>query len=269
MQVRLDGKTAFVSGASSGIGRQCAYDLAEAGADVVVHGRDVERTEETAARVREIGAKAVVAIGDLATIEGCESVAKTSLDGFGKIDICVNNCGVSLRQDNPRWDELEHKDWIDSIEVNFLSSVRMSRAFYPGMKAQNWGRIIHISTLGAWIPGLLSDYTAPKAALNKLTIDMSKQCGQDGVTVNAILPGTIVTSAIERYMDVLNEQLGWNTDDWDERVKRYVSEVYPQPIQRLGEGHDIGGLVTFLASDHAGYITGALIKVDGGSSPSV
>ena len=149
MQVRLDGKTAFVSGASSGIGRQCAYDLAEAGADVVVHGRDVERSEETAAKVREIGAKAVVAIGDLATLEGCESVARAALDGFGKIDICVNNCGVSLRQDNPRWDELEHSDWIDSVEVNFLASVRMSKAFYPGMKAQNWGRIIHISTLGA------------------------------------------------------------------------------------------------------------------------
>jgi 3-oxoacyl-[acyl-carrier protein] reductase len=269
MQVRLDGKTAFVSGASSGIGRQCAYDLAEAGADVVVHGRDVERSEETAAQVRAMGAKAIVAIGDLATDEGCEAVAKAALDGFGRIDICVNNCGVSLRQDNPRWDELEHDEWLASFEVNFLSSVRMSRAFYPGMKAQNWGRIIHISTLAAWIPGLLSDYGTPKAALNKLTIDMSKQCGQDGVTVNAILPGTIVTAAIERYMDVLNEQLGWNTDNWDGRVKRYVSEVYPQPIQRLGHGHDIAALVVFLASDHAGYVTGALIKCDGGSSPSV
>jgi NAD(P)-dependent dehydrogenase (short-subunit alcohol dehydrogenase family) len=269
MQIRLDGKRAFVSGASSGIGRQCAIDLAEAGADVVVHGRDRERTEETAAHVRELGRKAVIAIGDLATDEGCDSVARASLEGLGAIDICVNNCGVSLRQDNPRWDELDTEDWLASIQVNFLASVRMGKAFYPAMKDAGWGRIINISTLGAWIPGLLTDYTSPKAALNKLTIDMSKQCGPDGVTVNAILPGTIWTSAIERYLGVLNEQLGWGTDDIAERQKHYLKEIFPQPIQRLGEPHDIGALVVFLASDHAGYVTGALIKCDGGLSPSV
>jgi NAD(P)-dependent dehydrogenase (short-subunit alcohol dehydrogenase family) len=269
MDVRLDGKRAFVSGASSGIGRQCAIDLAEAGADVVVHGRDRERAEETAAQVRELGRKAIVAIGDLATDEGCENVAKASLIGLGAIDICVNNCGVSLRQDNPKWNELTTLDWLASVEVNLLASVRMAKAFYPAMKDAGWGRIINISTLGAWIPGLLTDYTAPKAALNKLTIDMSKQCGPDGVTVNAILPGTIWTAAIERYLGVLDEQLGWGTDDVAERQRRYLTDVFPQPIQRLGVGHDIAALVVFLASDHAGYVTGALIKCDGGLSPSV
>ena len=265
----LEGKRILVTGSSSGIGEAIALRLASEGASVAVHGRNRARAEAVAEAARQHGGEVIVAIGDLATLEGCESVAKIALDSLGKIDICVNNCGVSLRQDNPRWDELEHSDWIDSIEVNFLASVRMAKAFYPGMKAQGWGRVINISTLGAWIPGLLTDYTAPKAALNKLTIDMSKQCGQDGVTVNAILPGTIMTSAIERYLDVLNEQLEWNTDDMAERKRRYVSEVYPQPIQRLGEPHDIGALVVFLASDHAGYVTGALIKCDGGSSPSV
>ena len=269
MQISLTGKRAFVSGASSGIGRQCAIDLAAAGCDVVVHGRDRDRTEDTAGEVRKLGREAVVAIGDLATDDGAAAVVEASFKGFPRVDICVNNAGVSLRQDDPTWDQLTIQDWIDSLQVNFLASIRMGQAFYPGMKEQGWGRIINISTLGAVIPGLLTDYTASKTALNKLTLDMAKQCGPSGVTVNAILPGTIWTAAIDRYLQVLNDQRGWGTDDLGERQKRYLSEVFPQPIQRLGEPHDIGALVVFLSSDHAGYVTGALIKCDGGLSPSV
>ena len=204
---------------------------------------------------------------DLTDQAATQAVLDKVVAANGGIDVLINVAGGFT------WETMEDgslDSWARMQAMNVMTAATITKLALPELKKSATGRIINMGAGGAVKADMgMGAYAASKAGVHKLTEALAVELADTSVTVNAILPGTIVTSAIERYMDVLNEQLGWNTDDWDERVKRYVSEVYPQPIQRLGEGHDIGGLVTFLASDHAGYITGALIKVDGGSSPSV
>ena len=145
-----------------------------------------------------------------------------------------------------------------------LAGIRLARRFVPGMKEHNWGRIVNVSsTTATHVWGILIDYGAAKAALNKITADMSKTLGPHGITVNAIIPGTILTPAIADYMEVLKKQHGWG-DDPEENERRYTKEIFPQSVQRLGKLRDTAALATFLASPLAGYINGAYVRIDGG-----
>lgn len=263
MDLQLKGKRAFVSGSSSGIGLGIALELAAEGCDVAVHGRDKARTEATARKVEAMGVKAVVTLGDLADEQEADKVCDAALEAFGSIDILVNNCGRTLHYDNPAWDVLTSEDYVKSFQVNFLAGIRLARRFVPGMKAKKWGRIINVSsTTGTHVWGILVDYAAPKAALNKMTADMSKNLGPDGITVNAIIPGTILTPAIEDYMRALKEEHGWG-DDPEENERNYV-KLNPQSVPRLGKLRDTAVLTTFLASPLSGYINGAFVRIDGG-----
>jgi NAD(P)-dependent dehydrogenase (short-subunit alcohol dehydrogenase family) len=264
MDLLLKGKRAFVSGSSSGIGLGIALELAAEGCDVVVHGRDEARTQATARKVRDLGVKSAVTLGDLSSEQEANHVCDAALEAFGGIDILVNNCGRTLRYDNPDWSELKSEEWIKSFEVNLMGGIRLARRFVPGMKEKGWGRIVNVSsTTATHVWGILIDYGAPKAALNKVTADMSKTLGPHGITVNAIIPGTILTPAIEDYMNVLKKQHGWGEDS-AENERRYTKEIFPQSVPRLGKLRDTGTLVTFLASPLAGYINGAFVRIDGG-----
>jgi NAD(P)-dependent dehydrogenase (short-subunit alcohol dehydrogenase family) len=191
-------------------------------------------------------------------------VCEAALKAFGGIDILINNCGRTLRYDNPDWSELKSEEWVKSFEVNFMAGIRLARRFVIGMKEKGWGRIVNVSsTTGTHVWGILVDYGAPKAALNKLTADMSKTLGPHGITVNAIIPGTIMTPAIEEYMQVLKKQHGWG-EDQEENERRYTKEIFPQSVPRLGKLRDTAALTTFLASPLAGYINGAFVRIDGG-----
>jgi NAD(P)-dependent dehydrogenase (short-subunit alcohol dehydrogenase family) len=268
MDLDLKGKRAFVSGASSGIGRGIAIELAKEGCDVAVHGRDKARTEQTAHDVEALGVKAVVALGDLAVEGDCEAVAKATLAGLGSVDIIVNNAGIALRKDNPVWSDIPFGTYIDSFQVNFMSTLRMTSHFLPCIKANGWGRIVNISTGASLNAGLLSDYGCAKASLNKLTADMSREVGRYGATANGVMPGIIMTPAIEEYLGVLAKRLNWEGDvpAWE---KRYLSELAPQAVQRMGQPEDIAKMTAFLSSDVAGYITGVTIRVGGGSGNAV
>lgn len=265
MDLGLKGKRAFVSGSSSGIGKGIALELAAAGCDVVVHGRDKARTEQTAREVQALGVKAVITIGDLTKDTDANQVCDAALAAVSNIDILINNCGITLRKDNPDWGVLEPQEWLDSYNVNFVSGVRVARRFVPAMKEKRWGRVVNISsTAGSHVlNGMFPDYGAPKAALNKFTADMAKVVGPYGITVNAIIPGTIVTPAIDAYMGVLQKQRGWGNDR-TENERRYTEEIFPQSVPRLGKIRDIAAAAAFFASPLAGYINGALLRIDGG-----
>jgi 3-oxoacyl-[acyl-carrier protein] reductase len=270
MDLQLKGKRAFVSGSSSGIGKGIALELAAEGCGVVVHGRDKARSEETAHEVEKLGVKAAVAIGDLTKDAEATKVCDVALAAFGKIDILINNTGVALRQDSPDWITIKAHEWADSFEVNFISGIRIAQRFVPAMKEQKWGRVINISSAASAqvFGGGLIDYGAAKAALNKLTVDMSKWLGPHFITVNAVIPGTVLTPQIARYMEVLKGQHGWGNDPL-ENQRRYAEEIHPQSVPRLGAPRDVAAAVTFLASPLAGYINGAMLRIDGGAANHV
>lgn len=268
MDLGLEGKHAFVSGASSGIGRAIAIELAKEGCAVAIHGRDEARIAETVEAVERVGARGIPTAGDLSTDAGCAHVADIALSSLGRVDIVINNAGAAAHMDNPLWSALTPQDYIDSFQTNFLSSFRMTQHFLPGIRAGGWGRVINISSGVSLTAGLLPDYGAAKAALNKLTADMAKELGNYGATANGILPGIILTPAIDKYLGELKKKRGW-TGDQAEIERRYFTEVAPQSVKRMGRPEDIAKVVTFLASEAASYITGMTMRVGGGSGTSV
>jgi len=263
MDLGIRGKRAFVSGSSSGIGRAIALELAAEGCDVAVHGRDKLRTEETAHAVEALGVKAIVALGDLARPDGCDAVAAHALAGLGAVDIVINNAGIALLKDNPVWSDIPDQTWIDSFQVNFMSALRMSKAFLPCIIESGWGRFIQISTGGSRVAGILSEYGSVKAAMNKLTADIAKSVGKYGATSNGIMPGLILTPAIEEYLGVLAGQMGWE-GDLPELERKYL-QMSPQSVPRVGRPRDIAAMAAFLCSPLAGYMTGVTFSINGGS----
>jgi NAD(P)-dependent dehydrogenase (short-subunit alcohol dehydrogenase family) len=262
MDLGIRGKRAFVSGSSSGIGRAIALELAAEGCDIAVHGRNKARTEETAHAAEALGVKAVVTLGDLATMEGCDKAAAEALAGFGSVEIVINNAGIALRKDNPVWSEVPDQTWVDSFQVNFMSALRMSKAFLPCVIEAGWGRFIQISTGGSRTAGILSEYGAVKAAMNKLTADIAKTVGKHGATSNGIMPGLIMTPAIEEYLGVLAGQMGWEGDLAE--LERNWLQIMPQSVQRVGRPRDIAAMTAFLCSPLAGYMTGVTFAINGG-----
>jgi 3-oxoacyl-[acyl-carrier protein] reductase len=264
MDLELAGKRAFVSGSSSGLGQATALELAAEGCDVVVHGRDRERTEETARQIEALGRRAVVTTGDLAEVETANRIAADAIAGLGGIDILVNNCGAVLHMDNPHWSELDPEEWVRSYRVNFISALCLSQKFAPGMKERGWGRIINISsTESTNVEGLLMDYAAPKAALNNFTANASKDLGPHGVTINTVIPGIFHTPSVDRWMVEMRKEFGW-TDDFAENERICTSELLTQSVRRFGRPKEIAVIVAYLASPHAGYTNGASIRADGG-----
>jgi NAD(P)-dependent dehydrogenase (short-subunit alcohol dehydrogenase family) len=178
----------------------------------------------------------------------------------------INNCGITLRKDNPGWENIQPQEWMDSYNVNFVSGLRLAQRFVPAMKQKRWGRVVNISTTAGShvLPGgMFPEYGAPKAGLNKFTADMAKAVGSYNITVNAIIPGTIMTPAIEEFMAILKQQRGWG-ENMEENERRYTEEIFPQSVPRLGKVRDIAAATAFLSSPLAGYINGAFLRIDGG-----
>jgi len=270
MDLQLSGKRALVTGSSSGLGAAIAKELAAEGVIIAVHGRDRARTERTAREIESAGGNApVVTVGDLSRDEDANAVAEATLRGLGGVDILVNNVGAVLRMDNPDWLNVTPQEWLDSFSVNIVSSVRLCQRFAPGMVERGWGRIINVSsTGGSQIGGNLLDYSAAKAALDNFTGNLSKLLAPHGVTVNAVVPGTTLTPAVERWLVTLRKQLGW-PDDLAHNERVYTKEFVPQPVPRLGRPREIAVAVTLLASPLSGYTNGAFNRVDGGTACAV
>lgn len=264
MDLKLSGKRALVTGSSSGIGAACALELAAEGVSVVVHGRSRERADKVASRIEAKGGKAAIALGAVDKDAGADAVADAALAAFGGIDILVNCAGGVIRRDNPDWTEVSSDDWLQSFSLNVVSSVQLAKRLIPGMAERGWGRIINISSIGGtqW-SGRLHDYGSAKAALDHLTGNMSRALAGRGVTVNAVVPGTVLTPQAERWIATLAAQRDW-PDDFAERERIYVQEASEQPIPRLGRPEEISAAVAFLASPRSDFTTGACLRIDGG-----
>lgn len=258
MNLDLTGRVALVTGGSQGIGREIALLLAAEGADLAICARRSDRLEATSSELRALGRQVVAVPADVATSDGPAAVVATTLDALGPVDILVNNAG---KGHSKPMGELDDDDWLDSLQLNLMSAVRFARCCVPAMREAGWGRIVNISSrVGREPDPYFAPYAAAKAALINFSKNLANAYSADGVLTNCVVPGLI---------------RGEGTDDAARRsaaaTGKTVEEVYaatlrkrPIPAGRLGEPADVAGLVAFLASDHAAWITGACFTIDGG-----
>lgn len=238
-------RTAFVTGASRGIGKACAYALAAAGHRVVVAARTLDRCEEVAADIRSQGHQAMAVAIDMSSKESIVQAIGQAAKDFGPIHILVNNAGITKDGLSMR---MKAEDWQTVIDTNLSGSFFAAQAVMQGMMKERWGRIINIvSVVGEMGNAGQANYVASKAGLIGLTKALAREVASRTITVNAVAPGFIATD----MTDVLSEDL---------KQKMLVNI----PLARFGAPEDIAEAVKFLASDGAAYITGHVLDVNGG-----
>lgn len=272
MDLQLSGKRALVTGSSSGIGRSIALVLAREGAEVVVHGRNLERTMETVHAIQKEGGVAHIALGDLAQEEGARAVEKAVRDSVGTPDILINNIGgnESAGGGLKGWFADTPDVWAGTMQQNVIAAVRMIHAFVPEMRDRGWGRVINISSGGGSQPTpQAAAYCAAKAGINNLTVSLSMELARSGVTVNTVSPGCTRTKMFEGTLQTIGDAKGW-PEDLDAREKAFMDlGMFACTSSRYGRPDEIGTLIAFIASPLAGFINGANYRIDGGQVQSV
>jgi 3-oxoacyl-[acyl-carrier protein] reductase len=241
----MTNRTAFVTGASRGIGRACALALAQAGARVVVAARDRVKLEEVAAEIRAGGREAFIVEIDLASADSIKAAFAAAVKDAGRIDILVNNAGVTKDGLALR---MKKDDWDTVLATNLTGAFVAIQQVLQGMMKERWGRIINLSSVVGETgnPGQ-SNYVASKAGLIGLTKSLAQEMGSRNITVNAVAPGFIETDMTAGLsQDLRNNLLG------------HI------PLKRLGRAEDVAAAVRFLASEEGGYITGHVLNVNGG-----
>lgn len=261
MDMELKDKRALVTGSSAGLGEATVRMLAAEGAAVVVHGRDESRVEAVATAIIRTGGRADVAIGDLGTDDGADAVAQQALVA-GKIDILVNNAG---RYHHSDWHTATPRRWADTYEINVLSAVRMIQLLVPAMVERGWGRVIQIGGGLAVQPiPMQPDYEASLAARHNLAVSLARRLKETGVTSNIVSPGAILVPSVMELLTRMAPERGWG-DQWSEIERGCVRDLIPNDVGRLGRPEEIASAVTYLASRRADYISGATLRVDGGT----
>lgn len=261
MDLKLKGKRALVTGSSSGLGEAIAKMLAAEGAAVVIHGRNIERAEQVVESIIKEGGSAHIAIGDLATDEGADIVAKAALQ-HGPIDILVNNAGATSHK---TWSDATTQDWMDMYNQNVVAYVRMIQRIVPQMKTLGWGRVIHIGGgLGIQPIKEQPHYNATLAARHNMSVSLARQLKDTGITSNVVSPGAIMNPMVEQWLINAAPKFGWGTE-LEEIKYRAVQDLIPNDTGRFGRPEEIAAAVAYLTGPYADYISGALIRVDGGT----
>ena len=244
---KLDNKIALVTGANTGLGAAVAAALAEAGADIAVHSRRAESARETLSAVEAVGRRGLVVEGDLADPGSAARIVSQTLDGFGRIDILINNAGMIRRAPAVEFSET---DWAEVIQVNLTSVFRLCQEAGREMIAQGSGKIVNIASLLSFQGGItVPAYTASKSGVAGLTKALANEWAKSNVNVNAIAPGYFATdnTAALRADETRNRQIL-------ERI----------PAGRWGSPDDLAGAAVFLSSPASDYMHGHILAVDGG-----
>jgi NAD(P)-dependent dehydrogenase (short-subunit alcohol dehydrogenase family) len=258
LQIDLSGKTAIVTGSTSGIGKATAQGLAAAGANVIVNGRQ-QATVDAAAQALVSAvpdAKVRGVVGDVGTATGCAEL----IEAVPGADILVNNAGIF---EPKAFFEIPDVDWTRFFETNVMSGVRLSRAYMPGMLARNWGRIVFISSESALhIPKEMIHYGFTKTAQLAISRGLAELTAGTGVTVNAVLPGPTRSEGAEEFLQAMAERAGTSID---EMAAAFVKEHRPTSlIQRFASVQEVANMVLYAVSKEASATNGAALRVDGG-----
>ena len=241
----LKGKTAFVTGASQGIGRACALALAKAGARVAVAARNEEKLEAVAGEIAAAGGEAKAFLVDVADQASIQSAAKAAIAHFGSVEILVNNAGITRDTLLLR---MKLADWDAVMTTNLTGAFLLTQAFLNPMMRGRWGRIINISSVvGRTGQAGQANYAASKAGLIGFTLSMARELASRSITVNAVAPGYVETAMTA----VLDEK----------QRQTFLTHI---PLGRSGTEEEVAHAVAFLASPLAGYITGHVLDVNGG-----
>ncbi len=241
----VTGRVALVTGASQGIGRACALMLAEAGAAIVLAARNQEKLAQVAQEIEAKGGQAATFRMDVGNEDEVKSAVKAAIERFGKIDILVNNAGMTRDTLLLR---MKRSDWDSVLQTNLSGAFFCTQAVVGSMIKQRWGRIINItSVFGQTGQAGQANYSASKAGLIGFTMAMAREVASRNITSNAVAPGYIETAM---------------TEGLSPELKSKVNEMIP--LGRAGTDNEVASAVKFLASEEAGYITGHVLKVNGG-----
>ncbi len=243
----LAGRTALVTGATRGLGRAFARAIAEAGGDVVIHGRDADAAEDVRSEIESLGRRAHVVLGELTSRDGVDVVVNEALEAAGAIDVLINNAGTCVHR--PAL-EVTDDEWSQVIDTNLTALWRVTQAVGEHMVQRRKGSIVNIGSISGMIvnrPQMQPAYNASKAAVHQLTKSLAAEWAPSGVRVNAVAPGYVKTD-----MAPVDEP----------RFQRYWVEDAPQ--QRYAMPDEISPAVVFLASDAASFMTGSVLVIDGG-----
>ena len=266
MDLNLQGKRAFVTGSSSGIGRGIALTLAREGCTVCVHGRDIERTNAVVAEIEAAGGRAVAVFGAMSDDAAVKKLAAEAQSALGGVDILVCNAGGRAGTGNGTYPETSPADFLATYQTNVTSNIGLVQVLADGMKQRGWGRIVLISSVAGAQPkpNSVPDYAASKAALVNVGLSLAKWLANTGVTVNTISPGVVDSASIRRFVGGVGAAKGWPLD-WPTLQQKAVEEIFKVPVGRIGQPQDIAAMVALLASDLGGFIHGSNIRIDGGA----
>lgn len=262
MDLGLTNKVAIITGGSEGIGKAAAQRMADEGARVIIVARRPEVLEQAAQDIRATATGAVLPVqGDVTEQATIDRVVQTARDTFGRIDILVNNAGVSMAKP---FEEVSDADWESDFSLKVWGAVRLVRAVIPDMRRNGGGRIINVTNLSGRTPGASSMPTSiSRAAGIAITKGLSKDLARDNILVNTVCIGLIKSGQHERRY---NRRKQAEPNLHLDAFYAASAEARGVPLGRVGEAHEAGDVIAFLASERASYLTGVAINIDGGTS---
>lgn len=258
MDLKLQNKTAFISGSTAGIGFAIAERLAREGARVIINGRTQKRVAFAIQSLhRNVPHAKIEGIpGDLAHKKGCAALVRQLRD----VDILVNNLGIF---EPKSFEQIPDEDWLRLFEVNVMSGVRLSRSYLPGMKKRNWGRIVFISSESAvHIPAEMIHYGMTKTAQIAIARGLAESCAGTGVTVNSVLAGPTASEGVTDFIAKLADERKLTPAEFE---KEFFKSMRPTSlIKRFLKPEEIASVVAFVCSSEASAVTGAALRAEGG-----
>lgn len=258
MDLQLKGHTALVTGSTAGIGYAIAYALAAEGAQVTINGRGTTSVNAAVKRLQAALPDAHIAgvAADASNAEGCQQL----INALGEVDILINNLGIF---DPKAFESIPDADWTRFFDTNVMSGVRLSRAFLPGMKSRNRGRIIFISSeSGICPPAEMVHYGMTKSAQLSIARGLAETCAGTAVTVNSVLPGPTLTEGAKDFFDKLASQ---QTISFDEAAAAFFAHARPTSLlRRFIQPEEVASMVAYVCSPKSAATNGAALRVDGG-----